>query len=290
MTTRHPLFSRQVFRAVKEATSIRSNGKVYVRCFVRQKDVLMTSEERVRQLWLTSLVRTYGYPPSRLRVEFPVVMGRSKKKADIALMDEDDLSVPYIIIEVKRPTVREGKSQLHSYANATGAPLAMWSNGEQATIWNRKDPNIFVQVPRLPIHTETLDDVRSDEWFFSTLEQKEAERHARSKGNVTSLREMITDMEDEVLANAGVDVFEEVFKLIFTKLYDEALSARDTRRALQFRNTNTASQLSARINALFEEATEKWPVCSIVNKSTWKRGTFRSVLDQWKSGSSSIQT
>ncbi len=34
-------------------------------------------------------------------------------------------------------------------------------------------------------------------------------------------------MEDEVLANAGVDVFEEVFKLIFTKLYDEYLSLKD---------------------------------------------------------------
>jgi len=34
-------------------------------------------------------------------------------------------------------------------------------------------------------------------------------------------------MEDEVLANAGVDVFEEVFKLIFTKLYDEFLSRKD---------------------------------------------------------------
>ena len=34
-------------------------------------------------------------------------------------------------------------------------------------------------------------------------------------------------MEDEVLANAGVDVFEEVFRLIFTKLYDEMESADD---------------------------------------------------------------
>ena len=34
-------------------------------------------------------------------------------------------------------------------------------------------------------------------------------------------------MEDEVLANAGVDVFEEVFKLIFTKLYDEIKSRED---------------------------------------------------------------
>jgi type I restriction enzyme M protein len=34
-------------------------------------------------------------------------------------------------------------------------------------------------------------------------------------------------LEDEVLANAGVDVFEEVFKLIFTKLYDEHQSRLD---------------------------------------------------------------
>ena len=42
-----------------------------------------------------------------------------------------------------------------------------------------------------------------------------------------SLKDIILEMEDEVLANAGVDVFEEVFKLIFTKLYDEYLSQGD---------------------------------------------------------------
>jgi len=42
-----------------------------------------------------------------------------------------------------------------------------------------------------------------------------------------SLKTIITEMEDEVLANAGVDVFEEVFKLIFTKLYDEHKSQQD---------------------------------------------------------------
>ena len=42
-----------------------------------------------------------------------------------------------------------------------------------------------------------------------------------------SLKEIILELEDEVLANAGVDVFEEVFKLIFTKLYNEFLSQRD---------------------------------------------------------------
>lgn len=52
-------------------------------------------------------------------------------------------------------------------------------------------------------------------------------------------------MEDEVLAGAGVDVFEEVFKLIFTKLFDEMESGRNKTRNLEFSNygdTETAQR------------------------------------------------
>ena len=44
-------------------------------------------------------------------------------------------------------------------------------------------------------------------------------------------------MEDEVLASAGVDSFEEIFKLIFAKLYDELICANDKTVFLQFRNS-----------------------------------------------------
>ena len=66
-------------------------------------------------------------------------------------------------------------------------------------------------------------------------------------------------MEDEVLANAGVDVFEEVFKLIFTKLYDEMFTHRGRHKYLRFRNHNTAAQLKTAIQALFDEAKREWP-------------------------------
>lgn len=66
-------------------------------------------------------------------------------------------------------------------------------------------------------------------------------------------------MEDEVLANAGVDVFEEVFKLIFTKLYDEMESGRDPKRHLVFKNYgDTETQLKQKIQALFDQAKKKW--------------------------------
>ena len=101
-------------------------------------------------------------------------------------------------------------------------------------------------------------------------------------------------MEDEVLANAGVDVFEECFKLIFTKLYDESLSKKDKEiisyyvdsncscesladleykdyielvkevndkkfRQLEFRNKGeTDLELKKKIQKLFDGAKTKW--------------------------------
>lgn len=66
-------------------------------------------------------------------------------------------------------------------------------------------------------------------------------------------------MEDEVLANAGVDVFEEVFKLIFTKLYDEMESGRNETRHLEFRNYgDTETELKDKIQKLFDKAKNKW--------------------------------
>ena len=61
-----------------------------------------------------------------------------------------------------------------------------------------------------------------------------------------------------MLANAGVDVFEEAFKLVFTKLYDELACYRGSYKYLRFRNTNTAAQLKSAVQQLFDDATQKW--------------------------------
>ena len=70
-----------------------------------------------------------------------------------------------------------------------------------------------------------------------------------------SLKNIILDMEDEVLANAGVDVFEEVFKLIFIKLFDELQNTRGRTKNLEFRNYGESdSQLKQTIENLFDKA------------------------------------
>ncbi len=183
--------------------------------------------------------------------------GREVKRADIVVMDKDRPNTVYMLVEVKKPKLKDGKNQLRSYCNATGAPIAVWTNGEQISYYQRKDPNYFEDISGLPNVNQTLADILQIKF---TLEDLIANDKLVKENK--SLKTLIEEMEDEVLANAGVDVFEELFKLIFTKLYDEWYSgqgSRRSKRSLEFRNTGqTEAVLRKKIQELFDKAKKKW--------------------------------
>lgn len=242
-----------------EARASVRGDKLHLKCWKREKVVRATPEEIVRQLWLDRLVHEYGYPLSRIRVEDPIVIGRdATKRADIVVLDADHLDAPYAIFEVKQVRARDGKEQLRSYTNATGAPLAVWSRGAETITWNRKDPNFFVEIPHFPTATQTIESVVNEPWTIADLIAKEEERAAKRE-RARTLRDLIVDLENEVLANAGVDVFEEVFKLIFCKLFDEMECIRGAYPHLKFRNNDTATLVRTRLGDLFDRAKKRWP-------------------------------
>lgn len=200
------------------------------------------------------LMDDLGYPATRIELEYGVVFGREKKRADICVFDKDKTTTPYILVELKKPKLKDGKEQLKSYCNATGAPMGVWSNGEQISFYHRKDPNYFEDIPAIPSVREKLSDILSERWTIDDLFKKD-----KLVNEKKSLKDLILEMEDEVLANAGVDVFEELFKLIFTKLFDEMESGRDKKRHLVFKNYgDTESELKAKIQDLFDKARSKW--------------------------------
>lgn len=225
-----------------------------VECLVRKKRINLTPEEAVRQLYLLVLLEDLSYPVERLHLEYGVHFGREVKRADICIMDKSYNTSPYMIIEIKKPKLKDGKEQLRSYCNATGAPIGVWTNGGSYSYYHRKDPNYFEDLASLPSVSEKLSDILSERWTIADLVEKDKLVTERK-----SLKGLVEEMEDEVLANAGVDVFEEVFKLIFTKLYDEMESGRAPARHLVFRNNgDTERDLKAKIEGLFEKAREKW--------------------------------
>lgn len=250
-------FKPEQIKKLEAAISLKDSGKKaapYVTCVVRGKPIKLTPEEAVRQLYLLVLRDDLGYPVTRMEVEYEVTFGREKKRADICIFDKDKTTTPYILVELKKPKLKDGKEQLKSYCNATGAPMGVWTNGQQISYYHRKDPNYFEDIPDIPSAHEKLSDILSERWTIDDLIKLDKLVNERK-----SLKGLILEMEDEVLANAGVDVFEELFKLIFTKLYDEMEGGRDKKRHLVFKNYgDTETELKAKIQDLFDKARKKW--------------------------------
>ena len=162
----------------------------YINCLVRNKKIKLTPEETVRQLYLMVLNEDYGYSFKRMELEYAVSFGREKKRADIVIFDKIDSRAVNIIVEVKKPKLKDGKEQLHSYCNATGATIGIWSNGESISYYHRKDPNYFEDIPGIPKATQKLSDILNEPWSLDDLIKKD-----KLVTEKKSLKDLILEME-----------------------------------------------------------------------------------------------
>jgi type I restriction enzyme M protein len=248
------LFTDKEIRAIEELI-IEQNGKYYIKCQIKNKLKPARPEEIVRQLWIYKLINEYGYSGEKIDVERIVYFGsRDSGLADIVVLQED-LKHPYLIFEIIRPQRRQGLEQLKSYCNAEGAPIGVWSNGNEIIRLHREEPNIFVEIPRIPRNGETLKNVLTERWTLKWLEE-----HDELKQGKTTLKKILLDLEELVLGNAGVDPFEEIFKLIYAKLYDEWNGINNPRYQLQFFvGDRSPAQVKQAIKNLLSGAKRMWP-------------------------------
>jgi type I restriction enzyme M protein len=273
--TKHSLtiFSLESIQEIEDMIFDKS-GKPYIKCLASDKERPAKPEEIIRQLWLRRIIEDLHYPKERIKVEKAVWFGSgvSEKAADIVIMHIDG-EHPYIIFEVKKPKRKDGLQQLKSYCNADGSSIGVWSNGGETVILHREEPNIFSMLTSIPTVDQTLQDVVTEQWTIEKLNNEN--KLVREK---LSLKKIILDLEDLVLANAeGIDdSFDEVFKLIYAKLYDEWAATNDIRRnkRINFRiYGESPDDLYVKINGLFDQAKNKWRgVFSLDDKIKLKPG------------------
>ena len=223
------------------------HDKFFVKCPVSDKKKVAKPEEIIRQLTINKLTDDLNYPLKRLDVEVAIKMGSTyaSKKADIVVYTEDSRENPYIIIEVKKPLRKDGLEQLHSYMNATGVYYGGWINGNDEVYQLRTEPNLFETLKRLPAVNEDLDDVKTP------IRKSELEP-------IHDLKEMVLELENTVLANAGVSAFDAIFPLVFAKLWDEFDKGEND--TMEFRTTTaTPEEQKRRLEGLFKKAKDAWP-------------------------------
>ncbi|MCA1635723.1 MAG: type I restriction enzyme HsdR N-terminal domain-containing protein, partial [Acidobacteria bacterium] len=220
-------------RSEREYLQLRENaeGRIEIFCLGRRRWLRAKPEEVVRQMFLIWVRDTLRYPLARVRVEWAIQMGddAERQRADIAIFSDDACTDPYIVFELKRPNSRDGLEQLRSYLRWTGCFFGCWSNGSEYSYQLREEnpdtqmgPYTFRDIPRLPALNERLDDILKP---LSFAELKP----------ISNMRALIERLEHDALANAGVNAFDELFKLFFAKLHDEYKPRRSKNAAVSFR-------------------------------------------------------
>jgi type I restriction enzyme M protein len=244
--------SRFFQASIRAAVKLRrDNETLQIYCVKRRRWLKAKPEEIVRQLMVQWLIAELGYPLARIAVEWPIQMGADaeRERADIVVFSDDAQTEPYIIVEVKRPTVKEGVEQLRSYLRWTGCFFGCWCNGEDPVYLLReehpktaKGPYTFRDINRLPRFGESLDEVLLP---LTPVDLRP----------VQDLRGLVERLEYDALSNAGVAAFDELMKLFFAKLYDEIRPQKKRKEPCRFRvGATDDDQLYERLDGLFQEA------------------------------------
>ena len=244
--------------APSEFTIFEVGGDEYIFCPVRERAYKVNSapEEKVRQWWLYQLKEAYGYSFSQMDVEVRVTVGstEAKKKADIVVYQDSKRATPRIFVEVKKPQRLDGVEQLKVYMNATGCRLGLWSNGIPPHVYlMRVEPKEgeeqanWRELRNIPARTETLADVDTP------ITRKELEP-------IQDFLSILRECEDYIKAHEGTSPFDEIFKLVFTKLYDERANLKNDDSPATFRVGvfQAPEEVRDKIGKLFAKAKERW--------------------------------
>lgn len=276
----------------------RVDGVAGVECIIRGKNddgdyFKLTPEEIVRQYYAYKLMEVYGYSKEQIKFELPAVFAGTEiirnKRVDIAVFNKDDSSKIDFIIEVKRPKIKDEHvvygtdtttpfQQMQSYCRAFQPEIGAIVNGDNLLkFYEAPKFDEELTIDKFPQNGEDITEWKDNRRF--TLKQLMQVDRLQTE----TLKDIILNVEQRFGANDSSDkAFEEIFKLIFIKLYDEVLSSDDADemailmnrtgialkdiddshfRPMEFRarEKDTLDDIYNKLNQLFQNAKGKWP-------------------------------
>ena len=223
------------------------SGKTEVQVY--SDDGKSNPEEIVRQLWIYKLIKYFKYKREEIILESPVTFGSEggTRFADILVYSKDKIT-PKILFEIKKPKRKDGIDQLKSYMESKGAPVAVWSNGSDRVILYRPYPKDYNDtLVEIPNKYQEPKDVLEQERTLVDLKKE------------FDFKKIILDLEELVLGSSGVNVFNEIFKIIFAKIWDEKEAEEHRKnKTVEFKKFIDPELTYERINSLYKKASNEW--------------------------------
>ena len=202
----------------------------YIEDFISGTAVRSTPEEiEAVQVFSRMLVDDYGYPkeliqtrpqwrvkarPSDTKKEYPVDIAVFSGKSH----SDDNIQ---IIVECKKKSRKDGKTQLQDYLRFSKSRVGVWFNGAQRLFLHKHEHDgkiEFSELPNIPRYRERVEDIGK----FRKKDLRPA----------TNLKSVFKTIRNYLAANAVGITRDEVFaqqliNLIFCKIYDERFTKKN---------------------------------------------------------------
>ncbi|WP_373502300.1 type I restriction enzyme HsdR N-terminal domain-containing protein [Aestuariivirga sp.] len=197
-----------------------AQGKIW--SHVRQKWLVETPEETVRQKYLLVLVNDYGFSVDQISEEMDLTgRGSASARADFVLwrtiQDKVDDNSPFIIVECKSDNITikpSDYSQGENYARICGAPFFVTHNSRETKYWR-------VMKNKVPGYTEEIENIphgdASDKDIEELLSKLRAFKEREFADLLHKCHNIIRNREKKDPAAA----FDEIAKVLFIKVYVE---------------------------------------------------------------------
>lgn len=234
----------------------------YIKDCISGQELKATPEEvQAVQPFAIKLMDDYGYPkaniqthpqwhvkarPSDTKKEYPV---------DIAVFSDSVHSDDniYLIVECKKKTRKDGRSQLEDYLRLSKSVLGVWFNGDETLYIRKYEENgtvKFIDIPNIPLYGQRVEDV-------GLFKRKDLKRTHNLKSVFNSMRNYLA------ANNTGITLDNEfvsqIINLIFCKIYDERFTKPDDMVNFRAGIKEAPADVAKRIVGIFEHVKAKYP-------------------------------
>lgn len=233
----------------------------YIIYCISGQELKSTPEElEAVQPFALKLIEDYGYPKSNMqthpqwRVKIRPSDIKKNYPVDIAVFSSEEHSdeTLYMIVECKKKTRKDGRSQLEDYMRLSRAVLGVWYNGEETLYIQKHEESgsvTFSEIPNIPLYGQRIEDI-------GLFKRKDLKKTHNLKSVFASIRNYLAANNTGITLDT--EFVSQIINLIFCKIYDERFTKPDDMVGFRAGIKEPAKSVTDRIIDIFEHVKAKY--------------------------------
>jgi type I restriction enzyme M protein len=218
-------------------------------------------EEKVRASIFVELIEKYKYPKKRLDTEVLGPRREPKLPADIVVYEDDDKESAFIVVETKAESsikdIEEAKREGLGNSNLLNATYLLVACGPERMTYNiEKHPSTVVKLEKYRIADIPIKYGKAPKYRYKRGDPE----HELKEASFNELDKKFHLCHDEIWEGGKRDpavAFDEISKLLITKLYDERFTPHGEYYKFQIGTYEEPKDVAKRIKEVYDTVQKK---------------------------------